>query len=207
MAAVGRESFDRGDFFPGDGRNGCDARARGFSVDVHRAGAAQGHAAAEFRPGHPHRVAQDPQQRHIGIDVHRLCFSIQNELNRHWRSPRSRCRLPQSTRVLLKVHLLRVRVVGQFPISLLGNWAEAHPAKSQLLRRGQLPTNLNIWILRPWTDSPTTMFPFESTIIMCGSENSPAWWPGRPKLDRVCPLSWSMILIASCPYSTTYMNF
>ena len=36
---------------------------RGDSVDMHRAGAAQRLAAAEFGSGHAEYVAQDPQQR------------------------------------------------------------------------------------------------------------------------------------------------
>src|SRR5271154_1414542 len=48
VGAVGRESFDRGDFLSAYARDRRDARARGFAVDVHGASAAESHPAAEF---------------------------------------------------------------------------------------------------------------------------------------------------------------
>ena len=41
----------------------------GDAVDMHRAGAAQRHAAAELRAGHAEHVAQHPQQRRVAVDI------------------------------------------------------------------------------------------------------------------------------------------
>src|ERR1051326_8638721 len=46
-----------------------DAGARGDAVDVHGAGPAQRHTAAEFRAGHAEHVAEHPEQRRVAIDV------------------------------------------------------------------------------------------------------------------------------------------
>ena len=43
------------------------AGADGLAVDMHRACAAQRHAAAELGAGHAQRVAQNPQQRHLRL--------------------------------------------------------------------------------------------------------------------------------------------
>src|SRR5216683_1590160 len=39
------------------------------AVEVHRARAAQRHAAAEFRAGHPEHVAKNPEQRRVVVDI------------------------------------------------------------------------------------------------------------------------------------------
>jgi hypothetical protein len=62
VAAVGGETLDGGDIFASHTRDRGDAGARGFAVDVHGAGSAEGHAAAEFRAGHIESVAKDPAE-------------------------------------------------------------------------------------------------------------------------------------------------
>ena len=48
-----------------DAVDGRDAGAHRGAVEMHRAGAAQRHAAAEFRAGHAEHVAQHPKQRRV----------------------------------------------------------------------------------------------------------------------------------------------
>lgn len=83
MAPILGETFDGGDFFAGNVGDGQHARARGFAVDVHGASAALHDAASEFRAGHVQGVAQDPEERHVGADVHGLGFSVQDEGDGH----------------------------------------------------------------------------------------------------------------------------
>jgi len=87
MAAVRRKTLNRRDFLPDHRRSRSDARSRGFSIDVHGAGAAQSHAAAKLGARHAQRVAQHPQQRHVWRHVHRLRFSVHYQLNRHASPP------------------------------------------------------------------------------------------------------------------------
>jgi hypothetical protein len=67
-------------------------------------------------------------------------------------------------------------------------------------------TNLHIWILRPKL-SPKMMLPFESTASVWALPISPAWEPGRPKLDRACPVPRSRIRMSESPHAPTYINF
>jgi hypothetical protein len=53
-------------FLPSAALIGVHARAHRRAVEMHRAGAAQGHAAAEFRARHLQLVAQIPEQGHRG---------------------------------------------------------------------------------------------------------------------------------------------
>ena len=52
-------------FFPATAETGVTQERVALAIDVHGAGAAQGHAAAELRAGHAQRVPQHPQQRHV----------------------------------------------------------------------------------------------------------------------------------------------
>src|SRR6185503_11676518 len=56
------------------------ARTHGGAVDVNRAGATLGNAAAVFRPGQPDLLAYGPQQRRAGLDVHLVVSSVDVEL-------------------------------------------------------------------------------------------------------------------------------
>ena len=53
----------------------------GLAVDMHGAGAAQGHAAAELGAGHAEHVAQHPQQRRVAVDIDlmRCAVDLQRE--------------------------------------------------------------------------------------------------------------------------------
>ena len=55
---------------------GRDAGAGGDAVDMHGAGAAQRHAAAELRAGHAEHVAQHPQQRRVAVDIDAVRLSV-----------------------------------------------------------------------------------------------------------------------------------
>src|SRR5882672_11106332 len=75
----GADGLDRGDALAGRGRDRRDARAHGLAVDVHRARAAQRHAAAEFRAGHPEHIAQHPQQRRVVVDIDAAGFAVDRQ--------------------------------------------------------------------------------------------------------------------------------
>ncbi len=79
VAAVGRQALDGGDLFPDRVLHRQDAGARRHPVDLHRAGAALGDAAAELGAGQPDLVAQDPEQRRVGLDVEVVAPSIDGE--------------------------------------------------------------------------------------------------------------------------------
>ena len=71
---------------PADQRDRHGAGAHRLAVDMHRAGAAGGDAAAEFGAGQFEVLAQHPEQRRIGPDFHLLLFSVEGKCN-HVRSP------------------------------------------------------------------------------------------------------------------------
>src|SRR6267142_701905 len=75
----GADGLDRGDALAGRGRDRRDARAHWLAVAVHRARAAQRHAAAEFRAGHPEHVAQHPQQRRVVVDIDAAGFAVDRQ--------------------------------------------------------------------------------------------------------------------------------
>src|SRR3984893_6613917 len=70
MAAIGRQTLDGGYALRADGIHARDARADWLPIQVHGARTAQGHTAAELGAGQAQRVAQHPQQRRVGIDIH-----------------------------------------------------------------------------------------------------------------------------------------
>src|SRR5262249_40890008 len=65
------DAFDGGDLRLTDRGNRRDARTRGVAVDVDRAGAAQAHATAELTALQFQLVAEYPEQRCVGFDLHR----------------------------------------------------------------------------------------------------------------------------------------
>src|SRR5439155_3349621 len=83
VAALGRKTFDGSYFLAGHAGDRSDAGARCFTVNVHGASPAERHAAPKLRAGQVQRVAQDPEQRHVRADVHRLCFAVQGETDGH----------------------------------------------------------------------------------------------------------------------------
>src|SRR5262249_32626848 len=60
---IAADGFDRHDLAAGHRRDGRDARADRPAIDVHGAGAAQRHAAAELATGEAELVPQRPQER------------------------------------------------------------------------------------------------------------------------------------------------
>src|SRR6516225_1186972 len=81
VIAVCVETLDRGHRSPGDVSHRGDAGAGGVAIDMHGAGAAQRHAAAEFCAGKPELVPQIPEQRHRRIAVARLVLAVDAELD------------------------------------------------------------------------------------------------------------------------------
>src|SRR5579862_9347467 len=79
MRAVRRKAFNGGDMLAGDARNWRNTGADGLSIEMHRTGPAERHAAAELGAGHAQRIAQHPQQRCGRLIIHRNRFSIQGE--------------------------------------------------------------------------------------------------------------------------------
>src|SRR5258707_15614295 len=65
------DGLDRGDLGGADAVDRGDAGTRGDAVDMHRAGAAERHAAAVLRAGQAEHVAQYPQERGVTVDVDR----------------------------------------------------------------------------------------------------------------------------------------
>src|SRR5882672_1948323 len=70
------EPLDGGDLLADSGGERRGAGSRGLAVHVHRAGAAQRHAAAVFGAGHVEVVAQDPEEGRYRYGVHRHSFAV-----------------------------------------------------------------------------------------------------------------------------------
>ena len=66
MAAIGREAFDGGDLLPATPDIGMVQERMRLAINVDRTGAAERHAATEFRSRDAERIAQDPEQGHRG---------------------------------------------------------------------------------------------------------------------------------------------
>jgi hypothetical protein len=54
---------------------------------MHRAGSAQRLAAAELCAYELEFIAQNPQERHVGIDIHAHLFAIDSEIESHTAPP------------------------------------------------------------------------------------------------------------------------
>src|ERR1700730_2508128 len=52
-------------------------------VEMHGAGAAQRHAAPEFRAGHAQYIAQHPKERRVTIDIDDVWFSVDFDAECH----------------------------------------------------------------------------------------------------------------------------
>src|SRR5262245_5690445 len=70
------EGLDGRDLGLADADDRGDTRTGGVAVDMHRAGTAQRHAAAELGAGHAEHVAQHPQERGVAVDVDRPVDAI-----------------------------------------------------------------------------------------------------------------------------------
>src|SRR5262245_17084533 len=132
--AVSAESLDRRDALADGGGDGGYAGADRLAVDVDRAGAALGDAAAEFGSCKSESLAQRPEQWRGWIGVQSLRFAIDGQrhahggygrkycsrsgsVNRYWLSERTRsrpivCRAIRACNVFLKIKDLK-----QFPRS------------------------------------------------------------------------------------------
>src|SRR5438034_10957938 len=73
------DRLDGGDLLPGGRGHWRDARANRLSVEVHRAGPAERHAATELRPGQADDIAQRPQDRHVRGHVHGVVLTVDAE--------------------------------------------------------------------------------------------------------------------------------
>src|SRR2546422_6822284 len=82
VAPTWRQPFDRGHALPGGRRDGHHARSYGRAVEMHGAGPALRDATSELRAGETEVVAQHPQERRIGRDVHGLAFAVDGEDDR-----------------------------------------------------------------------------------------------------------------------------
>src|SRR5262249_10138362 len=69
MLAVGREALNRRDLGAVNAANRHRAGAHGFSIDVHRTGAARRDTASEFRSREPDLLAQHPKKRGVVLDI------------------------------------------------------------------------------------------------------------------------------------------
>src|SRR5437879_791954 len=93
VAPARRQPFDRGHALPGRRRDRHHAGAHRGAVEMHGAGAALGDAASELRAGEAEVVAQHPQERRVGRDVHGLAFAVDGEDDRgHDALPGGGCR-------------------------------------------------------------------------------------------------------------------
>src|SRR5256886_2614482 len=79
VRAVLGKAFDRGDALAGDRRHGQHAGARRNALQVHGTGATLRDAAPELGAGESERVAQHPEQRGVGRDVHGGALAVHGE--------------------------------------------------------------------------------------------------------------------------------
>ena len=77
------DRLDRCDLGRADAVDRRDAGTGGDTVDMHRAGAAQRHAAAEFRAGHAEHVAQHPEERRVAVDIDAVRSSVDFDREGH----------------------------------------------------------------------------------------------------------------------------
>src|SRR5262245_17856819 len=72
VRAVGRQAFNGGDALADRGRRRQLARFHRLPVDMDSAGATARDTTSVFGAGEPNVVAQDPEQRGLRLDIHRL---------------------------------------------------------------------------------------------------------------------------------------
>src|SRR5882724_5743472 len=73
------DRLDGGDFLAGGRGHRGNTRADRLAVELHGAGPAQRHAAAELRAGQADDIAQRPQDRHVRGHVHGLVLTVDVE--------------------------------------------------------------------------------------------------------------------------------
>src|SRR5215472_2004484 len=79
MGAVGREPFDGQDLGAVDIADLDLAGPGRRTVEMHRAGAALGDAAAIFGAGEPQLVTQDPEQRRLRLDIQLMALAVHRD--------------------------------------------------------------------------------------------------------------------------------
>ena len=80
-AAVLRQTFDGGDLFSFDFRDGCNAGAHGRAIDEHGAGSAMAFATAILAAGEFQLVAEDPEQEAVGVQLEPVMRLIDDEFH------------------------------------------------------------------------------------------------------------------------------
>src|SRR5271165_1329141 len=78
-----RNSLNRGDALAGNGSHGNAAGAPRFVIDIDATGTAGTDATAEFCAGELKLLADDPEERHIGIRRNREGFTVDIKINGH----------------------------------------------------------------------------------------------------------------------------
>jgi hypothetical protein len=77
------DGLDCRDLGAADAVDRDDTGTGGDAIDMHGAGAAQRHAAAELRAGHAEHVAQHPQERRIAVDIDAVCVPVDFDVKSH----------------------------------------------------------------------------------------------------------------------------
>src|SRR6266550_4530751 len=81
------DRLDRRDLGSADAVDRSNAGTGGDAVDMHGAGAAERHAAAELRAGHAEHVAQYPQERSVAINIDRPIDAVDLDCGCHGSPP------------------------------------------------------------------------------------------------------------------------
>jgi len=87
MAAIGRDSFDRGDFLADRGLRAHAAGSDRLTIDMQRARAALPDAATEFSAGEAEMIANHPQQWRLRVRIDGMSRSIHVQIERHTLPP------------------------------------------------------------------------------------------------------------------------
>src|SRR5437660_1342283 len=77
------DCLDRCDLRSANAVDRGDAGASGDPVDMHGAGPAESHAAAELRSGHAEHVAQYPQERSVAVNIDRPIDAVDLDRGGH----------------------------------------------------------------------------------------------------------------------------
>jgi hypothetical protein len=76
MRIIDGNSFNRYDRLPVYGRHRKGTGSDGSFVEMHRAGTTLGNPTAVFCSGQSNDIPDNPKQRHLGIGVNRVFFSV-----------------------------------------------------------------------------------------------------------------------------------
>src|SRR6185369_13523117 len=131
------EALDGRDRAIADGGDGHHARPRGAVADVHGAGAALGHPAAELGAGEAEDVPQHPEQRHVLRHIDVMVLAVDSQSHVFLLVPRSPRRGPESS----KKRQVPSRPFRQFRRSQSGSTvpASSPPLRSYRSTRIEVP--------------------------------------------------------------------